>query len=104
MKKLDGRGLASNHGHCVGGKSSPTYRSWTHMKNRCFSTKHHAYHRYGGRGITVCGMWLKFEPFLEDMGVRPKGMSIDRRDNDGNYEPGNCKWSTPAEQASNRVQ
>ena len=83
---------------------SPTYQSWTHMKNRCSSPKHHAYHRYGGRGIYVCARWLNsFESFLEDMGERPGGTSIDRSDNDAGYEPWNCKWSTPAEQASNRM-
>lgn len=83
---------------------SKTYRSWASMIQRCNNKNNSRYHRYGGRGITVCGSWLNsFENFLSDMGERPKGMTLDRYpNNDGNYESSNCRWATPAQQANNR--
>ncbi len=90
------------HGHYRDNRHSPTYSSWANMKKRCVSSNYPRYEDYGGRGIRVCRRWLKFASFLEDMGPRPEGLSIDRIDNDGNYEPGNCKWSTSKEQANNR--
>jgi len=81
---------------------STTYKSWSSMKSRCSNPNNVEYHRYGGRGISVCERWNSFENFVRDMGDRPRGCSIDRIDCNGNYEPGNCKWSTDKEQASNR--
>lgn len=81
----------------------PMYTSWIQMKQRCFNKKAAKYPWYGGSGITVCDRWLEsFDNFLEDMGERPEGMSLDRIDNLGNYCKENCKWSTPKEQSNNR--
>lgn len=79
-----------------------TYECWTNMKTRCFSAAYERFDLYGGRGITVCARWLSFENFIVDMGPKPDGLTIERRDNDGNYEPGNCYWSTRKAQARNR--
>jgi hypothetical protein len=80
-----------------------TYESWRSMRNRCLNSNSKNFKYYGGRSITVCERWLNsFENFLEDMGERPEGMTLDRIDNDGHYEPSNCKWSTSKEQNNNR--
>lgn len=78
------------------------YRSWVGMRSRCNNPKDKDYKNYGGRGIKVCETWSSFENFINDVGERPNGMSLDRIDNDGDYKPSNCKWSTPREQQLNR--
>lgn len=85
-------------------RQSAEYRIWMHMKTRCLNPKSRAYPRYGGRGITMCRDWIdSFEAFYRDMGVRPSSKhSIDRIDNDGNYEPSNCRWALPSTQGANR--
>lgn len=93
------------HGHCkmVDGKvvRSPTYKSWTAMWDRCKPT-HKSRSSYFDRGITVCEDWKDFEMFLEDMGERPEGTTLDRKDNDKGYYAGNCEWATKKRQAQNR--
>ena len=85
---------------------TPEYCAWLAMKCRCYNPNYEYYQNYGGRGITVCSEWLhSFETFLENIGLRPEaGYSIDRINNNGNYEPNNVKWSTAKEQANNRRQ
>jgi hypothetical protein len=72
------------------------------MKARCLNPKHARYPKYGGQGVTVCERWLEFPAFLSDMGERPKGYTLDRKDPYGNYEPINCRWATPKEQRRNQ--
>ena len=85
-------------------KRVPEYNSWQNMKKRCLYPKSREYARYGARGITIHPPWVhSFETFLSDVGPKPTPQhSIDRIDNDGNYEPGNVRWATPKEQSANR--
>lgn len=85
-------------------KSHPLYQTWLGMRARCNNRNHHSYPYYGGRGIRVCDRWDNFRNFVIDMGPRPTGFSIDRVNNDGNYEPENCRWSDQKTQANNRKQ
>lgn len=89
------------HGGCSG-RISPSYRSWVSMIQRCTNPKAAMWQYYGGRGIEVCARWKDFANFLADMGERPSGKTLDRINGSLGYEPGNCRWATPKEQAKNR--
>lgn len=97
------RSRSYKHGHNIRGHRSSSYRSWANMIERCTNPHDTDWKNYGGRGIAVCDRWRhSFEAFLEDMGEKPPGHSIDRINNDGNYEPGNCRWATASEQQHNK--
>ncbi len=96
-------GLA-NRRHGYSRPARPEYTAWHSMKQRCLDLNHKSYKDYGGRGIKVCWRWIEsFEAFLEDMGDKPTSLhSIGRKNNDGDYEPDNCRWETRRQQYSNR--
>jgi hypothetical protein len=92
------------HGHFIGDKPSRTYKSWQAMIARCTNPKHPAYEKYyAGQGVTICEQWRNsFEAFLADVGERPEGMTLDRINPSGNYEPGNVRWADYVTQRHNR--
>jgi hypothetical protein len=92
--------IARNTKH--GMANSVTYRTWANMIQRCTNQNNKDFKDYGARGITVCDKWAAFDAFLEDMGERPEGATIDREDNNGNYDPSNCRWATLETQSKNK--
>jgi hypothetical protein len=91
------------HGHKTRKNRSRSYKSWEAMKERCANETHRSYKDYGARGVTVCERWLdSFQNFLADMGERPEGTTLDRRDNSKGYYKENCRWATKSQQQRNK--
>lgn len=96
------RERVTTHGHSRPGQTTPTYHTWAGMVARCTNPKHQTYHLYGGAGVTVCERWLTFANFLEDMGEKPPGTSLDRIQGSRIYDKPFCRWATPKEQGRNK--
>jgi hypothetical protein len=102
-RKHKAKGLCNYHYDRT--RRTPTYNAFYQTKNRCTNTNNSRYRDYGGRGIKMCDRWAGnggYRNFLEDMGERPEGMTLDRIDNNGNYEPSNCRWATYQQQSLNK--
>lgn len=96
------KAVHTTHGETIGGKDTREFRAWRAMRRRCYDTTRQNYAAYGGRGIKVCKRWLVFENFLADMGRCPTGLTLDRINTNGNYEPGNCRWADWTTQSRNK--
>lgn len=96
------KGVPAVHGHARHGYVTPIYRAWQSMRSRCYSLTHPAFADYGGRGITVCDEWVDFQIFMQDMGPRPSGMTLERVNNALGYSKDNCVWKTQKEQTRNQ--
>ena len=94
--------IARNTTHGRSGKDNWTYRAWTSMRQRCLNTKYPKYRHWGGRGIKICSRWDDYTLFVDDMGECPPGLSLERKNSDGHYEPENCIWATQKQQQNNR--
>lgn len=104
VKRFYARGYCEQHYESVKRKERPLYKVWINIKQRCYNKNHPRYKDWGGRGITVCERWLEsYDNFASDVGEKPIGKhSIDRINNEGNYEPRNCRWATCKEQNNNQ--
>ena len=103
IKKEDDRRRLLKHGHALRSGNTVEYRTWKSMIDRCCNPNATAAKNYHGRGISICERWRhSFENFFADMGPKPVGLTLERINNDGNYEPSNCKWATSSEQMKNR--
>ncbi len=101
-KRFYARGFCEQHYEETKRAEQPLYKVWVNMKQRCTNPKNPKFKDYGGRGIQVCERWNNFNNFEADMSERPDGCSLDRKDNDGNYEPLNCRWATAKQQRANQ--